>query len=70
MRIPGVEPFHTSPLTSFGEMLFGTTKTILNTSQISAFDNKASVMLELNSSDCCTFWSKREHILQGLPSIA
>uniref|UniRef100_A0A7I4Z315 RING finger protein unkempt n=1 Tax=Haemonchus contortus TaxID=6289 RepID=A0A7I4Z315_HAECO len=41
MRIPGVEPFHTSPLTSFGEMLFGTTKTILNTSsQISAFDNK------------------------------
>ncbi|WKY16613.1 hypothetical protein Q1695_001336 [Nippostrongylus brasiliensis] len=41
MRIPGAESFHTSPLTSFGEMLFGPTKSLLTTqSQISAFDNQ------------------------------
>ncbi|KAK5984470.1 putative Zinc finger C-x8-C-x5-C-x3-H type [Trichostrongylus colubriformis] len=41
MRIPGVDSFHTSPLTSFGEMLFGPSKSLLTTpSQISAFDNQ------------------------------
>ncbi|RCN42903.1 hypothetical protein ANCCAN_11127 [Ancylostoma caninum] len=41
MRIPGAESFHTSPLTSFGEMLFGPTKSLLTTpSQIAAFENQ------------------------------
>ncbi|KJH46553.1 hypothetical protein DICVIV_07371, partial [Dictyocaulus viviparus] len=43
MRIPGADSFHTSPLTSFGEILFGTTKSLLATpSQIAAFENQES----------------------------
>lgn len=41
MRIPGAESFHTSPLTSFGDMLFGPPKSLLTTqSQIAAFDSQ------------------------------
>ncbi|KAJ1356212.1 hypothetical protein KIN20_013884 [Parelaphostrongylus tenuis] len=40
MRIPGADSFHTSP---FGEILFGTTKSLLATpSQIASFENQES----------------------------
>lgn len=45
MRIPGAESFHTSPLTSFGDMLFGPPKSLLTTqSQIAAFDSQVSAL--------------------------